>query len=71
MVSTKKDASVVAASMDQAAREASGALNAAYVDSDDAKKAVDYMAAWWKKHYLKAGHKRLARILLEYTSTKK
>jgi len=22
------------------------------------------VAAWWKKHYLKAGHKRLAKILL-------
>ena len=32
-------------------------------------KLVDTLAdvqEWWKRHYLKAGHKRLGRVLLEY-----
>lgn len=24
------------------------------------------IADWWRRHYLKAGHKRFARILLQY-----
>jgi len=28
--------------------------------------ALAEIASWWKRHYLKAGHKRLARILLQY-----
>lgn len=28
------------------------------------KDAVEVVRAWWKKHYLTAGHKRLARVLL-------
>ncbi len=26
--------------------------------------AVALLAAWWKRHYLAAGHKRLGRVLL-------
>jgi hypothetical protein len=58
------------AAMEQAARAASAELNAAYVAADEAKGAVDYVAAWWRKHYLQAGHRRLARILLEYNRKK-
>lgn len=35
------------------------------IEGDD----VDHfkvVALWWNKHYRKTGHKRLARILLEY-----
>ena len=28
--------------------------------------AMHTVANWWQKWYLKAGHKRLARILLQY-----
>jgi len=28
------------------------------------------VANWWKKHYLKSGHKRLAKVLLTYASKK-
>ena len=42
--------------------------------SDDANEDIDgddvdhfkIVAQWWNRHYLKTGHKRLARILLEY-----
>ena len=30
--------------------------------------ALQEVANWWKKWFLKAGHKRLARILLQYAS---
>ena len=30
--------------------------------------ALAKVANWWKKWYLKAGHRRLARILLEFAS---
>ena len=46
--------------MDEAAKIADedlGNLQATHV------KAV---ADWWKKHYLKSGHKRLAKILLKH-----
>ena len=26
---------------------------------------------WWKSHYLRAGHKRLGRILVEHSRSKK
>lgn len=29
------------------------------------KEAAEALRAWWKRHYLTAGHKRLARILME------
>jgi len=32
------------------------------------EEALNEVANWWKRHYLKAGHKRLARVLLQYAS---
>ena len=47
--------------MDVAAGEAEQELEV--LPSD----ALAEVARWWNKWYLKAGHKRLARILLQYT----
>lgn len=33
------------------------------------KDAVEVVRAWWKKHYLTAGHKRLAKALLGKETT--
>lgn len=46
------------ADMDAAAKKAADDLSNL---SPDCVKAV---AQWWKDHYMKAGHKRLARVLL-------
>jgi len=46
--------------MDMAAADAESDANTV---ADDAMQDV---ANWWKKWYPKAGHKRLARILLQY-----
>jgi len=48
--------------MDNAAAEAANEL----VKLD--KAALVKVATWWKKWYLKAGHKRLGRLLLRYAS---
>jgi hypothetical protein len=45
--------------MDAAAEVA--ALELKGLDPD----AVAVVTAWWRKHFLKAGHKRLARALLQ------
>ena len=34
------------------------------------KEHVIAVADWWRKNYLKAGHKRLAKILLTYATKK-
>jgi len=47
-----------AAEMDAAAKEASEELKRTMTLAD--------VKAWWKRHYLKAGHKRLGRVLLEH-----
>ena len=47
--------------MDKAAEEADKDLQAIPEDH------VVSVATWWKKWYMKAGHKRLARILLKET----
>lgn len=44
--------------MDHAAEAAAEALTAL------SPEAVQTVAKWWKDNYMKAGHKRLARILL-------
>jgi hypothetical protein len=46
------------ADMDAAAEKA--ATDLSYQDAD----AVKLIAQWWKNNYMKAGHKRLARVLL-------
>jgi hypothetical protein len=51
----------VLAKMDEAAAEAEKDL--ATLD----QKAVEAVAAWWLKWYLKAGHKRLGRIMVRLT----
>lgn len=48
--------------MDTAATDAQMEL----ADGDISEDALRVVANWWKKWYLSAGHKRLARILLEY-----
>lgn len=48
------------ATMDLAANDAEQEL--AGVSED----ALQIVATWWERHYRKAGHKRLGRILLQY-----
>lgn len=55
----KKSKEEVAAEMDAAAKVAEGELKK--LD----KKSVETVAAWVKKHYLKAGYKRLGRLLVK------
>lgn len=53
------------------------AMDSAAVDAENdaaeniSDKTLSVVADWWKDHYLKAGHKRLARILLQYASKEK
>jgi hypothetical protein len=56
-MSNEKDA--VLAEMDAAAKEAEKDL--ATLD----QAAVQTIASWWSKWYLKAGHKRLGRIMVK------
>ena len=48
------------------------AMDSAAVDAENDAGVSDEtmieVANWWKRWYLKAGHKRLARILLQYAS---
>jgi len=44
--------------MDNAAADAENDL------IDINKKAINAIAEWWKKWYMKTGHKRLGRVLL-------
>ena len=48
------------AQMDDAAVEAQNDLTD-FIDQE----ALEKVAAWWRKHYLKCGHKRLGRILVK------
>jgi hypothetical protein len=61
-LSGEKDA--VLAEMDAAAEEAERDL----VTLDRA--AVETIAAWWLKWYMKAGHKRLGRIMVKIAKKK-
>jgi hypothetical protein len=54
-----EDKGAVLAQMDAAAREAERDL--ATLD----QAAVQTVAAWWSKWYMKAGHKRLGRIMVK------
>jgi hypothetical protein len=61
-LSAEKDA--VLAEMDAAAEEAERDL--ATLD----RAAVETIAAWWLKWYMKAGHKRLGRIMVKIAKKK-
>jgi hypothetical protein len=54
-----EDKDTVLAAMDAAAREAEKDLST--LD----RASVQPIAAWWLKWYLKAGHKRLGRIMVK------
>jgi hypothetical protein len=69
-MTTKRSTADTIQDMDKAAREAAEELEKARIDSDEQAKAVEFVAQWWRRHYLKAGHKRLARALLEYAPRK-
>ena len=49
--------------MDLAAEEAMKELT-----NDIPAEHAQAIALWWKKHYLKAGHKRLGRLLVKYAT---
>lgn len=52
------------AEMDEAAKEAKADLG-----NCTSEKSVSEVAAWWKKWYMKAGHKRLGRLLVTIAKT--
>ena len=58
------DKGIVLAEMDAAAKDAEKDL----ATLDPA--AVQTVAAWWSKWYLKAGHKRLGRIMVKLAKQK-
>lgn len=49
--------------LDKAASEARQELDTLELD----EATMDKLGEWWRKWYMKAGHKRLARKLLQYT----
>ena len=53
-----RDPEIIKAEMDEAAEVAKAEL--AKLDAG----AVKVIKDWWQRHYLKAGHKRLGRVLL-------
>lgn len=57
---TPKPATEITASMDAAAKEAEKALIIICNEHSDAVVAI---AQWFKAHYLKAGYKRLAKLI--------
>jgi hypothetical protein len=59
-----EDKGAVLAEMDAAAREAEKDL--ATLD----QAAVETVAAWWSKWFMKAGHKRLGRIMVKVAKKK-
>ena len=50
--------------MDDAAEAAGQDLTQGGVTAE----ALEAMGNWWKKHYMAAGHKRLAKMVLGYAS---
>lgn len=54
--------------MDNAAMEAENELGELHGNND---KAVELVADWLGRYYMKAGYKRLGRVLLEYQTEKK
>ena len=59
-----EDKCAVLAKMDVAAEEAEKDLET--LD----RAAVETLAAWWLKWYMKAGHKRLGRIMVKLAKSK-
>jgi len=59
-----EDKSDVLAKMDAAAEEAEKDL--ATLD----RAAIEAVAAWWLKWFMKAGHKRLGRIMVKVAKSK-
>jgi hypothetical protein len=47
--------------MDAAAKQAAAELESLRAENPQ---AVALIVDWWKRHYLAAGHKRLARVLI-------
>jgi len=60
MFKNDKPVEQVMAEMDAAAGVAEDELQ--NIDQD----TVDKMATWWLKNYMKAGHKRLGRVLVQW-----
>jgi len=54
------------AGMDQAAVEAIDELKDMMQKDPKLAAAVMVLAQWWVRHYMKAGHKRLARGLMKF-----
>ena len=60
---TEADKSLMMAEMDKAAQEAEKELKAM------SQHITVPIARWWQKHYLKAGHKRLGRIMVAHAKS--
>jgi len=59
--SSTPDAETVKAEMTQAARDAEKEFTQLKTQYPEAASAL---VDWWKRHYMKAGHKRLAYVVL-------
>lgn len=59
-MAAEKENAAALAKMDEAAAKAKAEL-ATFPDEH-----VANVQAWWKRHFGAAGHKRLARVLMEY-----
>lgn len=64
-MATQEEKDQVMKAMDEAALVAAEELKT--MDAE----AVITMSAWWAKNYLKAGHKRLGRVLVAVNKTAK
>jgi hypothetical protein len=53
--------------MDMAADAAEQELRMKMENDKALADAIRVLAAWWKKHFMKAGHKRLGRIIAKLT----
>lgn len=52
--------------MDKAAAEAQRELEGHMADTEAVRMAVKYVAGWLQTHYMKAGYKRLCKVLLKH-----
>lgn len=59
-MAAEKENAAALAKMDEAAAKAKAELATLPPEH------VAHVAAWWKRHFGTAGHKRLARVLMEY-----